>query len=48
MQNERNEATDVCDDETVNTPILILRTGVWSSHEMFEHHVLNICCSLNL
>jgi len=48
MQNEWNEATDVRGDETMNTPISILRTGVWSLHEMFGHHVLNICRSPNL
>jgi hypothetical protein len=44
MWNERNGAVGVRGNRIVNTPFLVLCTGVWSSHETIGHHMLNIFC----
>jgi len=44
MQSKQNESTSVCSNETVNSPILVLRAGLWPSHEMLGHYMLNIFC----
>ena len=42
MWNEQNGATSVHGNTTVNTPVLVIRTRLWSSSEMHGHHVLNV------
>ena len=42
MQNERNWATSVHGNGTVNTPVPILHTGLWPSSEMCGCHMLNV------
>jgi len=42
MRNKQNGSVSVHGNGTVNLLVLVLRTRLRSSHEMLEHHMLNI------
>jgi len=48
MRNERNVVYGVRGNGTVNMPVLVICTGLWSLSETRGRHMLNVLCQYNL